>query len=282
MQEKIIETFTTYVREHNLTSDNLTHYMQEKTYVTVFNDLTLENLGLPMFTHKKTPTTTGSLLYMPEAVRNKYVSCIDILTINSLYFGAITRLGYNYPNYTEFMTSLFVVRKQLKKQLFEEGMDEEIHVIQLLIKSYLNLIYGMIDNARSVLTSTHEAPREFVVENTKKAILTIVCFLINKGISVYNIETDEIHCSNISLENYVELQEFYTKECAEYIDTTVCTLSKDSKGFTSAYYISKKKYMIGNELKSIGLSLVKDSDILMENKKYFGKNYPDIFPEYTI
>ncbi len=140
----------------------------------------------------------------------------------------------------------------------------------------------MIDNAQSVLTSTHQAPREFIIEQTKFVILTIAAFLTNKGISIYNIETDEIHCDSISLETYVELQEFYLVECNKFIDVSKCSLTKDEDGFTSAYYINKKKYMIGDKSRVKGLAEANKIEVLRENKQYFGKNFPEIFPEYAL
>lgn len=282
MQDKILETFTNYVRVNNLTAENCHEFIQTETYTTFFNDLTIDNLKEPNFTHDKCPATKGSLVYMPDAVRNKYVPHIDIININSFYFGALVRLDYNYDNYVEFIDELFKVRKDIKKRIYNGDIGDGLNAIQILIKVYLNLIYGMVDNAQSVLTSTHEAPREFIIEQTKFALLSVASFLTNKGVAIYNIETDEIHCASISLETYVELQEFYTVECDKYIDVSRCLLSKDEEGFTSAYYVAKKKYMIGDKSRVKGLADANNEEILKENKQYFGQNFPEIFPEYAL
>ncbi len=281
MYEQIMDTFTTYVKDNSITEDNYNEYLQTETFTTFFNDITIANLGEPNFTHKKASQTKGSLVYMPDSVKDKFVSHIDIITINSFYFGALVRLEYNYPTYVKFMNDLIVVRKKFKQLvLIEDG--ETANIAQILIKTYLNLIYGMIDNAQSVLTSSHEAPREFIIDTTKTTILTVASFLTNKGIPIYNIETDEIHCASISLETYVELQEFYKLECNKYIDTSISTISKDEDGFNSAYYVSKKRYMLGNKARVKGLKEVKNQEVLKENKQYFGQNYPMIFPEYAL
>ena len=282
MQEKIEKVFIDYINDHNLTQLNYTEEISEISFVTFFNDITSDILGTPFFTHEKCSNTTSSLIYIAESAKEMFISDIDILTINSMYYGVITRLEYNYPQYNELLKDLFLLRKIMKKRAVEGNLPYDANLVQILIKTYLNLVYGMIDNARSILTSSHDTPREHIIESSKKAILSITAFLMNKGIPVYYIDTDEIHCGSISLEHYVALQEFYNLVTDEYVDTTIATISKDSDGFTNGYYKAKKQFVLGEKTRVVGLKEVNDVNVKFDNKKYFGRTFPHQFPEYAI
>lgn len=282
MQDNIATVFSQYIKDNDLTQDNYNAKLHEISYITFFNDITSNILGAPLYTHDKCPTTTNSIVYIADSAKEMFISGVDILTINSLYHGAITRLEYNYPNYPEFLNSMFSLRKKMKKKAFNEDIYHEANLTQTLIKIYLNLVYGMIDNAQSILTSAHKSPRSFIVESSRNAVLSITSFLINKGVPVYYIDTDEIHCGSISLENYAELQEFYNDNADIHIDTTISTMNKDSDGFTNGYYKAKKQFVLGDKTKMRGLNEVNDTNVKFDNKKYFGGTFPHQFPEYAI
>jgi len=282
MQDNIAKVFIQYIKDNNLTHDNYNAKLHEISYITFFNDITTNILGAPLYTHDKCSTTTNSITYIAESAKEMFISGVDILTINSLYYGAITRLDYNYPNYQEFLDSMFSLRKKMKKEAFNGDIYHDANLIQRLIKIYLNLVYGMIDNAQSILTSSHETPRTFVVESSRNAILSITAFLLNKGIPVYYIDTDEIHCGSISLENYAELQDYYIDTADFHIDTKISTMTKDTDGFTNGYYKAKKQFVLGAKTKMKGLNEVNDNNVRFDNKKYFGSTFPHQFPEYAI
>lgn len=281
MQDKILETFTNYAKDNNLNTQNCNDFLKSETYISFFNDITVSILGEPLFTHDKTPATKGALVYMPHATKERFVDSIDILSINALYYGILGRLEYNYQNYTEFIKILKETRTNIKKEMMDNGVDETLNITQQLMKIYMNLIYGMIDNAQSVLTSSHSAPREFIVEESKKAILMVASFLVNKSLPIFYIDTDEIHTERLSDEILKELVEFYESECSKVIDTKISTLDRDNMRNISSYYVYKKRYITG-DMKSRGMKHVDRNEVLSENKKFFGENFPDIFPEYSL
>jgi len=281
MQNKIANTFIDYINKNQLTQTNYSEELNSISYVTFFNDITSTILGTPLYTHKKCPSTVSPITYIAESAKEMFISDIDILTINSMYYGVITRLEFNYENYSELLDNLFELRKIMKKRVFEDT-SYDVNLVQSLIKLYLNLVYGMIDNAQSILTSANAAPRAYIVENSKKAILSITAFLINRGIPIYYIDTDEIHCGNIPQEQYIELQEYYDTITNEYIDTSSATLSKNSDGFTQGYYKAKKQFILSEKTRMHGLKEVNASNVKFDNKKYFGSTFPDQFPEYAI
>jgi len=280
MQEKILETFTEYVRTNNLTPDNLDEFFKTENYTVFFNNITVSVLGEPTFTHDRNSDTSGSLVYMPESSKGRFAKSIDILYVNSLYYGVLGRLEYNYPTYIDFIKSLKIIRTELKRVAYHSN-DTTAKTTQQLIKIYMNLIYCMIDNNNSVLTSSQEAPRQFIVEESKKVILMIVSYLMNKSIPIYSINTDEIHTDRLSTAQLDELQNFYNTKCSQYIDTDVSPLVRENINSESAYYINKKRLITGN-MRSRGILFINKDKVLSENRNYFGRNFPNIFPEYTL
>jgi hypothetical protein len=282
MQDKITKVFIQYIRDNNLTQDNYTIRLHEISYIAFFNDITINILGNPIYSFDKCATTTSSLTYIAESAKETVITNLDIIEITEMYHGVISRLDYNYKNYPELLQNLFELRKKMKKKVFEEEIGYDVNLIQMLIKVYLNLVYGMIDNKRSVLTSNLDTPREFIIESSKKAMLNITAFLINKGIPVYHINTDEIHCGSISLEDYEDLQNHYSTITEEFINTTTAKLNKNLNGFVNGYYKAKNQFILGEKIRMQGLTEVNDDNVRYDNKKYFGSTFPHQFPEYAI
>jgi hypothetical protein len=281
MENKITSVFTKYIKDKELTQDNIYKKLQEMNYINFFNEITVNILGKPTYTHDKCTKTSQALTYIAESAEDRFIKNINILSINSMYQGSITRLNFNYDNYHQLLEQLINLRKKMKKSFLEDN-NSEANLIQILIKSYVNLVYGMIDNSMSVLTSSNEKPREFVIENSKKAILSITAFLINKQIPVYYIDSDEIHCGDISQDNFMLLQEYYSTVTEEFIDTKVSKLDKNSDGFINGYYKSKNKFMLSEKTRMRGIKEVDIRKVKLDNKKYFGEIFPFQFPEYAI
>ena len=281
-KEKITKEFTNYVNDKNLTLENMDDFLKSETFITFFNTITVNILGMPDYTHDKSSSTKGPLVYMAEATKERFVDSVDIIAVNTLYYGILGRLEYNYPSYIDLIKNLKEVRMDLKKELFKNTeIDTNLDTTQALMKVYMNLIYGMIDNVGSVLTSSHDAPREFIVNESKKVILTIVSFLINKSLPVFYIDTDEIHTKRLTETQIKELQKYYDKECAVLIDTSIASVDRDNLKCISSYYLNKKRYLTG-DMSTRGMKYVDNDKVLSQNKDFFGRNFPDIFPEYAL
>lgn len=282
MQEALNKILTDYVVKHDLTQNTIETYIKDKSYISFFNDLTVLMVGKPNYTHDKTNKTVSALVYIPKASKNKYVDSTSVISIDSFYMGVISKLTFNYPKYNDLLETLFHLRKSIKTGLYFDGYDEIKNTVQILIKKYLNLVYGMINNTKSVLTSELDNPQQYIVRESKTAILMIIELLLNRGLPIYYVDTDEIHTGTVSNEIYTELNEYFTTEVSKVINTNISKISIDSNSFLSSYYVDKKKYLLGKDIEERGLKRVVDKDVRKENKQYFGENYPEFFPEYTF
>jgi len=280
-KERITEEFTSYVTTHNLTLENMDEHLKFETFTTFFNTITVNILGAPKYTHDKSNDTKGPLVYMAEASKERFVDSVDIIAVNSLYYGILGRLEYNYPTYVDFIKNLKEARTDLKKELIKNSKNKTINVTQSLMKVYMNLIYGMIDNVGSVLTSSHKVPREFIVEESKKVILSLASFLVNKSLPIFYIDTDELHTKRLTESQLKELKNYFEKECSKYIDTRLSTVDRDNIKCISSYYLNNKRYLTG-DMSTRGMKFVNNEKVLAQNKEFFGKNFPNIFPEYAI
>lgn len=278
--------FENFIKDNSIKKHTLDDQLKTIGYVSFFNDITSRCLGEPLFTHDKLHQTTSSLIYLPDEAKEKAIVGFDIVYISQLYLGIMTNgtLDFNYKGYEEFLKDLVSLRVSLKKS-FVDNPSELTEIKIQLIKIYMNIIYGMIDKPQSILTSGLENPREHIVENAKKVVLSIASFFLNKSMPIYYIDTDELFVPHISETIYHELQEYFKNECKSLINTTISNaFIEEDESNISAYLAGKKKYMIafGNRARVQGLPKVNDSKVLLQNKKFFGTNYRDIFPEYAI
>lgn len=280
--------FDDYIETHKLSNDTFVvdTFIKDIGYLNFFNDITRQCLG-EIKTAKREPTkTSGALVYMPDAVKDKLVQNFDVLYVTQLYYGIIAKgdMKFNYPNYEEFLKELVALRLELKKR-YVESKDGDDALKNILIKIYMNIIYGMLDKPESLVNSQIENPREFVIETSKKVMLTLVSFFLNKSMPIYYMDTDEIFVPHMDEKIRDDLTAFFEKECKEYIDTTLSTVTVDDNEQNMCAYILAKKKLIrapSNGSKTQGLDSVNNDTALLQNKKFFGRNYKEIFPEYAL
>jgi len=273
------KTFLDFAKAHNLTNGNLIDTLSNYGNIDFFNNITLSILDKPAFTHDKNNSNNiSALTYVPHSVKDKFVESVEIISFNNLYQGIIHNMEFNYENYPKFLRLLFEVRKDLKKE-YSETHNNLFDTTQMLIKLYLNMVYGMIDNERSILTSSNSTPRSYITKVGTEAVLTIVSFLLNKSYPIFYIDTDEIHTNKLTDADFNELDSLISKNLNN-INTSITTIDRENE-IRNAYYIAKKRFLIGN-MNSRGMKTPDINDILKENKKFFGHKYPDIFPEYRI
>ena len=278
--------FSDYVSTNNLNSENVVNFITNTGFVNFYNEITKLCLGqYPKFDKNKSKTTS-SLVYVPDVAKEKLIQHMDILYVANLYVGVIIsgNLKFNYPNYEVFLKNLINLRNELKIKN-KKTRDEKDMVVILLIKTYINTVYGMLDNPQSVVSSKLENPREYVVETAKNIILAVVSFLLNKSIPVYYIDCDEIYIPKLTTQLIKDLKNNFKKECGSIIDTSISSVIIDDEITNkSAYIIDKKKMIVydDNKCTTTGLTLIDDEKVLIQNKKFFGRNHAELFPEYTL
>lgn len=280
--------FDDYIETHNLSSDTFAvdTFIKDIGYLNFFNDITRRCLG-EIKSAKREPTkTSGALVYMPNAVKDKLVQGFDVVYVTQLYYSIIAKgdMKFNYPNYEQFLRELVALRIELKKR-YAGSKDGNDALKNILIKIYMNTIYGMLDKPESLVHSQIENPREFVIETSKKVMLTLVSFFLNKSMPIYYMDTDEIFVPHMDSKTKVDLTAFFEKECREYIDTTLSTVTVDDNERNMCAYILAKKKLIrapSHGSKVQGLDIVNNDTTLLQNKKFFGRNYKDVFPEYAL
>ena len=275
--------FDNYISTHDITSDNL----DDLNYTEFFNEITTECLGKPPSKYKSSHQTAYVLVYLPDAVKEKVVECFDSIYVSSLYLGIITHgsITFNYPNYIEFLQQLIDLRLDIKSRISSDPKNERLNLKNILIKSYMNVLYGMINKEGSVLTSDKENVREYIVKNATKVMLTIASYYLNKSKPIYYIDVDEMYVPHLTGDEFVELQQHFDKECSQYINTDFSNIYIDNEGTPLCTYITGKKKMITSHCdttKIKGMAACIDAQVLRQNKMYFGRNYRDIFPEYAI
>jgi len=280
MTNRIKEVFTSYINEYNLTTENLNTHITSVSHPTFFNNLTESILGKPTMECAADNSGISSLIYMPDSVKEKFTQATSIITINSFYIGIIQKMEYNYKQFPQLCEQLLLVRKETKSQLFNDMLNTELDTLQYMIKVYINIIYGMIDNPDSILRAKNHKPREFIVEESKKLILELVAFLLNNGNSIYYIDVDEIHTSPLNQNDINLLKDMFVNKCNKYINTTIATMDIENK---ASYYIMKKRYLtMDGHTFNKGIKTIDNLKTSKENKNFFGKTYTELFPEYAI
>lgn len=276
---EIRKHFYNYIEEHNLHED-LDSKLQKIGYVNFFNDLTTVCLGEPNFTHEKYNQTSSSLVYLSEEAKEKLLSDLDVIYVSRLYYGIKLngQMKFNYPNFTEFLEALVMERVKLKKEACKQNQS----MIQL-IKIYMNLVYGMLDNPESILTCEMDNPREYIAKTAKIIMATIAQFFINKSKPIYYIDTDEMFVPHLTDEEFGNLKKFFVEKCGSLINTTISNIFiEPHEKSAHAIIFTKKRYILTDRVRAQGLKRADDNKILLENKKYFGKHFREIFPEYII
>lgn len=273
-----------YITKHNITKDNVDHVLRSIGYPSFFNDITIGCLGLRRHDETKSQQTTSALLYVPETVKNTLLSNFNIIYISNLYFGIIAsgKIEFNYENFHVFLEELFTLRTKLKKE-FIINHDPYIELKIYIIKIYMNCVYGMIDNSSSIISTKIYNPRELIVETARNIMLKTISFFINKTIPIYYVNIDELFIPHIDDTILCDAINFFKSNLNTYTNISISGICNENTSL-HGYILSKKQFIICNadKTRTMGLKLVDNDKVLVENKKYFGRNYKDIFPEYAI
>jgi len=282
--------FEDYVLAHSIAPHTIETHFKERGYMTFFNFITVSCLGNPKVKYSNTAKTTSSLIYLSDAVKEVYIEDVDVLYISNLYPGIMTKgdIAFNYPEYDKFLIALYDLRKEIKQRNIKNKTEVEI-ATNLLIKYYLNLVYGAINNNTSILSCNTENTREFIVKQAKHVMLNISAFFLNRSIPMYYVDTDEIFIPKMDSKLFEDLVKHYNETCGKIINTSLSTLVLERNGSGEevqfVIFSNKKKYIFGNVSKikqTKGITQVDNQKVLLQNKKYFGRNYDEIFPEYAI
>lgn len=251
-------------------------------YVNFFNELTILCIGNPPHKHNNDDYSSGSLIYLPDETKNKLIMSVDILYISNLYTGVISNgiMEYNYDNYTSFISDLVNLRSTLKKQDRSNINDVRISII----KYYINLIYGMLNKGESVLTSSLKNPRDVISNTAKEAILQLGAYFLHKSKPIYYMDVDSIYVPHLELNELENINLYFQNIMGDKINHNITKIIiDDDECDLSGYIIGKKSmFMTQGRIKYHGLSIADDDKILLENKRYFGSKYKELFPEYAI
>lgn len=276
-----------YINAHNITKENVDNVIKSVGYITFFNDITVGCLGQPKTVHKKRQQTTSAIVYLPDLVKERLITNFSIVYVSNLYYGIMSNgfIKFNYETYPLFLEILFNLRKELKTRILEGESDEHTELVQFIIKIYMNVVYGMLDNATSVLSSEMYNPREYVVTQSIKVLLEVISFFFNKSCPLYHINIDDMFVPYVDDNQLIELKKHFKKNAKSYINTKVSSVDILEQERNLTGYIKSKRKMIYGPADTMtvnGLRKVDDQKLLIENKKYFGRNHRDIFPEYAI
>lgn len=289
MKSKYEAVFEDYAKSHSINPSDYSEHLKEYGYLRFFNYITESCLGIAKTQQKNTPRTASSLIYLADIAKEKYIADVDVVCVTNLYPGILTNgdILFNYPDYDKFLITLFELRKEIKKKYIQEKIEIQ-NIKQLLIKQYLNLVYGAIDNDNSILSSDMKNVRQFIVSQAKSVMLNVASFFLNKSIPMFYINTDELFVPRMDKEMFDELMKHYMETCGELINTDISTPFLDREEPEFSYFVifsNKKKYIFGtvSTIKTTsGIPLVDHQKVLAQNKAYFGRNFHDIFPEYAI
>jgi len=276
-----------YINDHNITAENIFNVIKYEGYVNFFNDITIGCLGQPNIVHNKRQQTTSSIVYLPELVKERLITNFSIVYISHLYYGIMSNgfMPFNYSEYSVFLESLYNLRMSLKKRINENVADKQTKVVEKVIKMYMVSVYGMLDNSSSILSSEITNPREFVVKKSIEVLLEMVSFFANKSCPVYYINIDEMFVPYVDGTLLKELQQYFQKNGSKYTNVKISNVNIDDENRNLTGYILAKRKMMYGDSDSInvkGFRKVDNKKLLVQNKKYFGRNYKDIFPEYAI
>jgi hypothetical protein len=120
--------------------------------------------------------------------------------------------------------------------------------------------------------------------------LNISAFFLNRSIPVYYIDTDEFFIPKMDNKLFEELLKHYKDTCKGIMNMSISTLylNRGELDKNIAHFVifsNKKKYIFGGVSyikQTRGVPNVDNYRVLAQNKKYFGRNYDEIFPEYAI
>ena len=292
MKNKYEQVFEDYVVAHSITPYTYKEHLKEYGYMQFFNYITESCLGIIKDHHNNTPKTASSLIYLADIAKEKFIEDVDVVCVANLYAGIFTKgvLDFNYPDYEKFLVALYELRKEIKKKCMQENTELEI-TKQILVKQYLNMVYGAIDNDNSVLSCSMVNVRQYIAQQAKHVMLNVASFFLNKSIPMFYIDTDEIYVPRMDDDLFKELLNHFEETCGELTNTVISAPYLDrleGMGYTDKQFVifsSKKKFVFGNvsALKETrGFQSVDDQKVLAQNKKFFGRNYDEIFPEYAI
>jgi len=166
----------------------------KKDKLEFFNQVILHTLGYPPKNIEltKEKVKEHSLIYLADPIKEKIVK-VKVIEINRLYEQAINKIDFNYPNFHNFLTLLQKVRYETKKK-YLDTKDKRYDTVQFLIKMFLNLVYGAINNPLSILRTSMVKPRDFVIQESNRIVLGVLNILIENRIPIFSVETDEIFC----------------------------------------------------------------------------------------
>lgn len=285
-EQHIKDVIYNYITLHNINNGNIVDIIKRETYPVFFNDLTTGFIGLPNFTYDDRKTSSEpSLIYMADAVADHLVRKITEISVDQLFLVSTLSddIEYNYPNFKELISTLLALRKNLKTEFTNTNslVRDSINVAQLLIKYYLNTVYGVMDNPLSVLSSKNNNARHIIVDRSKRIILSIVEFLVKNNHPVFYIDTDVVYTDELSVHDRHLLVKFVKTSFEGLIESRYLNLSFDYDNL-AGYFIGRKKFIVGKHLQTKGLWEVQPDNIIKSNKIYFGKEFPDIFPEYSF
>lgn len=282
---KYLKEIDACIAMFNLTNLNtIDEDLHTITFIKFFNTLTIECLGEPTIQHPypRNDFSSGSLIYLPEAAKNALIPQLDIIYITNQYAGALStdKMQYSYENYDQFMIDLLATRKALKKL----DLNEQNCIRISIIKYYLNLIYGMLNKEGSVLSSGLSNPRDVVSNNTKDAIATLCGYFLNKSTPVYYVDVDAIYVPSLKENELDEINEYFKKKINGKLNLNVSRInSDDDEQKLTGYLVSKKsRFLTSGKIKHMGMPIVDNEKVLLENKKYFGQFYRELFPEYAF
>lgn len=278
------ENLDIFILKNDILLENFDNFLEEFGHVNFFNQLTIlffDTIKLEKKHSFKKTNIDDSFVYLAHNVKEMLVKHFDIISISQLYYSILLsdEIDYNFKKYKDFLIGIFNLYKKLENKKSNENA-RQLNLKIKILKTYMDIVPIMLNKPKSILSTKNQKQLDYFYDKCNKIMLCVVSFFLNKSVPVYYVDKNEIYVPHLKENINDELIKFLKMHHRTCIDTNfTCMVIDENQLNINAYFLNKK--IITTTQKNT-ISMVVDSDVLLENKKFFGKYYEDIFPEYTL
>lgn len=243
--------------------DSLERYISSIGTSHFFNKLTdLFYSGKKFKKHEHgNQVKSAAFMYFPDCLKDKIANGVSSIAFNSFYLQAMTSnfFKYNYNDYGQLLKDLYIARKEAKRKNKD--------IVQFTIKYYLNLVYGSVNNPNTNLTESHDSYHFEISVINANILKRLARFLIENGVTIYKIETDELFTSELSSEFQKSINEYILKDLNYSINENPVNFDF----FSNVGFVDKKRYFaVQNGAKFIthGFRPISHEEVSRHNKEF--------------
>lgn len=278
------ENLDIFILKNDILLENFDNFLEEFGHVNFFNQLTIlffDTIKLEKKHSFKKTNIDDSFVYLAHNVKEMLVKHFDIISISQLYYSILLsdEIDYNFKKYKDFLIGIFNLYKKLENKKSNENA-RQLNLKIKILKTYMDIVPIMLNKPKSILSTKNQKQLDYFYDKCNKIMLCVVSFFLNKSVPVYYVDKNEICVPHLKENINDELIKFFKMHHRPCIDTNFTFMVIDENQLNINAYFLNKKIITTTQKNTI--SMVVDSDVLLENKKFFGKYYEYIFPEYTL